>query len=128
MRPNPAAPLLSRGRATWTCSRCKNAKPTLFDSTSRTLSSRAARPVRILRPRKAVYWAAAGGSLGGSLLFFGDDIKHGWRAAERTGRVVTTLAVNINEYAKKDRLLRSHELTTVTLKLPRDIETGAGRS
>lgn len=100
MRINPSVPFLSRGqgRATWTCSRCKNAKPTFLDATSRTFSSRADRPVRIVRPTKGVYWAAAGGSLGGSLLFFGDDIKHGWRAAERTGRVVTTLAVNINEY------------------------------
>ena len=46
----------------------------------------------------AVYWAAAGGSLGGSIMFFGDDIRHGWLAAERTGRVVTTLALCINEY------------------------------
>lgn len=128
MRLNPGAPLLSRGRATWTCSRCKNTKPTLLDNPCRTFSARTARPVRILRPRKAVYWAAAGGSLGGSLLFFGDDIKHGWRAAERTGRVVTTLAVNINEYAEMESLLRNHELTTATLKLPRDLETGAGRS
>lgn len=45
-----------------------------------------------------MYWAAAGGSAGASLLFFGDDIRHGWLAAERTGRVVSTLAVCINEY------------------------------
>jgi hypothetical protein len=128
MRPNPWAPLLSRGRATWTCSRCKHAKPTLLDNPCRTFRSRAGRPVRILRPRKAVYWAAAGGSLGGSLLFFGDDIKHGWHAAERTGRVVSTLAVNINEYAETDLRLRKHELTTAILKLPRDVETGTGRS
>lgn len=99
MRPNARTPLLSRGRAAWTCSRCKTVKPPLLDSTPRayTSSPHAARSVRIIRPRKAVYWAAAGGSLGGSLLFFGDDLKHGWQAAERTGRVVSTLAVNINE-------------------------------
>lgn len=104
MRPSTGALLLSRGRATWTCSRCKNVKPTLLDDTYRsyTSTSRTARSVRIIRPRKAVYWAAAGGSLGGSLLFFGDDIKHGWRAAERTGRVVSTLAVNINEYVGQE--------------------------
>jgi hypothetical protein len=49
------------------------------------------------RPRKAVRLAAAGGTLGASLLFFTDEIKYGYDAAERTGRVLTTLAVCINE-------------------------------
>ena len=56
--------------------------------------------MRLVRPRRAVYWAAAGGSVGGTLLFFGDDIKHGWRAAERTGRVISALTVNIKEYVQ----------------------------
>ncbi|RVX70268.1 hypothetical protein B0A52_05601 [Exophiala mesophila] len=97
MRPNPGPASLFRGRATWTCSRCKLGRSTPFDPPRRPLSSHG-RPVRIVRPRKAVYWAAAGSGLGASVLFFGDDIKHGWRAAERTGRVVTALAVNINDY------------------------------
>jgi aarF domain-containing kinase len=48
--------------------------------------------------RKAVTYAAATtGTLAGSVLFFSDEVKHGYIAAERTGRVVTTLAVCINE-------------------------------
>ncbi|OAP60848.1 hypothetical protein AYL99_05850 [Fonsecaea erecta] len=85
-----------RGRATWTCPRCKNLQNP-FDKPRRGFTS-SRRPVRVVRPRQAVYWAAAGGSAGASLLLFGDDIKHGWLAAERTGRVVTTLAVCINDY------------------------------
>jgi aarF domain-containing kinase len=49
------------------------------------------------KPRKAVRLAAAGGTLGASLLFFTDEIKYGYDAAERTGRVMTTLAICINE-------------------------------
>lgn len=84
------------GRATWTCAQCKNSRTPA--SKIRRAYSSYGRPVKVVRPRQAVYWAAAGGALGGSLLFFTDDIKHGWHAAARTGRVVSTLAVNINEY------------------------------
>lgn len=46
-----------------------------------------------------VTYAAAGvGTVGAGALFFTDEIKHGYAAAERTGRVVSTLAVCINEY------------------------------
>jgi aarF domain-containing kinase len=58
------------------------------------------RPIRIAhkaKPTKAVRIAATSGTLAGSLLFFTDEIKYGYDAAERTGRVMTTLAVCINE-------------------------------
>jgi hypothetical protein len=41
--------------------------------------------------------AAVGGGLGVGLFAFGDDVAHAYRGAERTGRVVTALAVCINE-------------------------------
>ena len=41
---------------------------------------------------------AAGGSLAAGAAFLTDDVKHGYIAVERSGRVVGTLAVNINEY------------------------------
>jgi len=47
---------------------------------------------------KKVIWAAAGGTLGGGLLFFGDEIKHSYHAAERSARVLSTLAVCVNDY------------------------------
>src|SRR6266487_754834 len=49
------------------------------------------------RARRALQYATAGGTLGVAALAFSDDIKHGYIAAERTGRVMTTLAVCINE-------------------------------
>ncbi|EFE31476.1 uncharacterized protein ARB_01624 [Trichophyton benhamiae CBS 112371] len=45
------------------------------------------------RSRKGFLLAAATGTLGGTLLFFYDDVKHAYRAAERTGRVVAALLV-----------------------------------
>ncbi|KAK2764026.1 hypothetical protein FQN54_009645 [Arachnomyces sp. PD_36] len=51
------------------------------------------------RPQRAVKYAAAtAGTLGAGTLFFGDDIKHAYAAVERSGRVVSTLAVCINDY------------------------------
>lgn len=79
----------------WTCPQCTHASA--WKEVRRGFS-RNARPVRLVRPkRKTVYWAAAGGGIGSGLLFFGDDIKHGWQAAERSSRVLTTLAICINE-------------------------------
>jgi aarF domain-containing kinase len=42
-------------------------------------------------------YAATGGALGAAVFAFSDDIKHGYAAAERTGRVMTALAVCVNE-------------------------------
>jgi aarF domain-containing kinase len=50
------------------------------------------------RPQKAVkYAAAAVGTVGAGALVFSNDIKHAYAAVERSGRVVSTLAVCINE-------------------------------
>ncbi|KAL2430429.1 ABC1 family protein MCP2 [Exophiala dermatitidis] len=100
MRLDPSAFRRGGATTTWTCARCKNSQTQTYLHTSRRDFSSQRRPIKVVRPRprKAVIWAAAGGGLGASLLFFGDDIRHGWLAAERTGRVVTTLAVCINDY------------------------------
>ena len=44
--------------------------------------------------------AASGGAAaaGAGVLSIGDDAKHYYTAAERTGRVVTALIICINEY------------------------------
>lgn len=44
-----------------------------------------------------VLFAAAGGALGVTAVALTDDVRHAYGAAERTGRVVSTLAVCINE-------------------------------
>lgn len=57
------------------------------------------------RSRKGFILAAATGTLGGTLLFFYDDVKHAYQAAERTGRVVTGLLVCINELSSEPTVL-----------------------
>ncbi|ODH30178.1 Atypical/ABC1/ABC1-B protein kinase [Paracoccidioides brasiliensis] len=52
------------------------------------------------RPKRALKYAAAGGTVGATLFAFSDDVKHVYSAAERTGRVMTALAVCINDYRK----------------------------
>lgn len=45
-----------------------------------------------------LFAAAASGTLGaGTALVFTDDIKHAYYAAERSGRVLSTLMICINE-------------------------------
>ena len=46
---------------------------------------------------KRVMLAAATGALGVTAAAFTDDVKHSYDAVERTGRVVSALAVCINE-------------------------------
>ena len=58
------------------------------------------RAVRATRPKgKRILYASAGGTaaLGLGALAFTDDFRHGYEAVERTGRVVATLFVCINE-------------------------------
>ncbi|OJJ44761.1 hypothetical protein ASPZODRAFT_100909 [Penicilliopsis zonata CBS 506.65] len=57
-----------------------------------------ARPTR--SQRKLVKYAVAGSVASAGYLFYADEIKHLYRAAERSGRVVGTLAVCINDYRK----------------------------
>ena len=59
-----------------------------------------ARTVRLVKPkRRKVLWAATStGVVAGSGFFFADDIKHAWQATERSSRVASTLAININDY------------------------------
>jgi len=49
------------------------------------------------RKNGAVLLAATGGALSVSAIAFTDDVKHAYEAVERTGRVIGTLAVCINE-------------------------------
>lgn len=50
------------------------------------------------RGRKLLYTSAAVLGIAGTAVAFNDDAKHIAGGAKRTGRVVGTLVVNINEY------------------------------
>ena len=88
----------------WTCSTCRsqlvhskafqNVRAKGFASGR---NSRGANGRRT-GPNRAVLYASAGAAtVGASTLAFTDDIKSGYEAAERTGRVAVALAVCINE-------------------------------
>ena len=79
----------------WTCRRCEQQSqraPRPFHQ----YSSRYDRLPRPNKPRRVIL-AATTGTLGVAALAFSDDIKHSYKAVERTGRVVGTLFVCINE-------------------------------
>lgn len=86
------------GAVRWTCAHCTN--KTRSSAFKRAFNS--AREVKIThnrKPIKAAYLAAASvAGAGAGALAFSDNIKHGYEAAERSGRVVSCLAVNMNEY------------------------------
>ena len=95
MRVNARA--LFGGSIPWTCAQC--ATKTQPKTAKRAFNS--TRDIKIIRrrkPVKSIYLAAASTvGAGAGALAFSDHIKHGYEAAERSGRVLGCLAVNINE-------------------------------
>ena len=94
-------------KGAWTCRQClqqsrgsrigdqirgyaRNSKSKTYGSGSRSAKSTSKKGGRVL-------FAAAGGALGVTAVALTDDVRHAYGAAERTGRVVSTLAVCINE-------------------------------
>ncbi|EFQ98756.1 ABC1 family protein [Nannizzia gypsea CBS 118893] len=64
-----------------------------------------------IRSRKGFILAATTGTLGGTLLFFYDDVKHAYQAAERTGRVVAGLLICINELSSEPTVYAAYRVT-----------------
>ncbi|KAF4977863.1 hypothetical protein FZEAL_5707 [Fusarium zealandicum] len=89
----------------WTCSSCQSQlarpRPLRHVGTKGFASGRGSHggSGRKTGPSRAVLYASAGvATVGASTLPFTDDIKNGYEAAERTGRVAVALAVCINDY------------------------------
>lgn len=88
----------------WTCSTCRS--QLIRNTPFQNLGARGFALGRNSRaggqrsePKRALLFASAGAAaVGASTLAFTDNIKNGYEAAERTGRVAITLAVCINEY------------------------------
>ena len=79
----------------WTCRQCLRQS----QRTTRPLRQYSTRRDRVPAPKKTgrIILAATTGTLGITALAFSDDVKHSYKAVERTGRVVGTLFVCINE-------------------------------
>ena len=83
--------------APWTCMRCLRNMPRSTNSHV-TYATKAKKPFKRKNRNTGVVLTAASGTVGlGGLAFFADDLKHRYVAVERSGRVLTTLAVCINE-------------------------------
>jgi aarF domain-containing kinase len=98
MRGFDAISALGIGRVAtpWTCRRC--ALQARGGETLKQIKGYATRVKRPRPQRKArVLLAATGGAMGAGALAFTDDLKHAYKAAERSGRVASTLFVCINE-------------------------------
>ncbi|KAK4151462.1 ABC1 family-domain-containing protein [Chaetomidium leptoderma] len=91
----------------WTCARCRIQLPRpafprgpiarQYGSVPRP-SFTTPKPKPKPRRRAAVLLATAGGGAAAMLLSVGDDVKSGYEAMERTGRVASTLVLCINDY------------------------------
>ena len=99
MRPTGFAALRSQA-VSWTCRRClRHRRGASFEAAKNTV-----RPNRRRYGnngnnggRSAVLLTATGGAVGAGALAFTDDVKHGYTAVQRSGRVLSTLALCINE-------------------------------
>ncbi|KAI9798307.1 MAG: hypothetical protein M1833_004879 [Piccolia ochrophora] len=82
----------------WTCSQClRKQQRSIARPNASYVTVVRQPPAR--RPRGKIGWiAATAGTLGAGAYFLSDDVKHIYSAAERTGRVVETLFVCINDY------------------------------
>lgn len=87
-------------RTPWTCARCRSTQ--IRVEAQREYSRlRQAQPVRLVRDQRRVnkiFLAVATLGVGGGAYLLRDDIRHWYHAAARSGRVVSTLYVCIQEY------------------------------
>ena len=101
LKPTFSSLVPKRLGAGWTCARCRLSRPSFprappsrqYGSAGPSFTPPRPKP----RRRAAVLLATAGGGAAAMLLSVGDDVKHGYGAVERTGRVASTLVLCINE-------------------------------
>ena len=81
----------------WTCPTCLQRQAS-YDRAAKRFSTKARRLPPQTRKRIVLVTCATTGTLGaGTLVAVSDEVKHGYNAAERTGRVASTLVQCINE-------------------------------
>ncbi|MCJ1400784.1 hypothetical protein MMC11_003992 [Xylographa trunciseda] len=81
----------------WTCRACLH-KQKRNVAKQANYASQAGRFAGNAGRRKAATLVAASGTAGGAVAFFTDDVKYGYGAAERSGRVLTALGISVNDY------------------------------
>ena len=104
IKPTFSSLFAKRFGAGWTCARCRTQGPRpilprapLSRRYGTTGPSSSSQPRPKPRRRAAVLLATAGGGATAMLLSVGDDVKSSYEAIERSGRVVSTLVLCVNE-------------------------------
>ncbi|KAI9678080.1 MAG: hypothetical protein M1817_006024 [Caeruleum heppii] len=82
----------------WICRQCLHERPLRPRQQKAAYHTRSLPIPRARGRRRVLLSAAAGSTIGAGALAFSDDLKHGYAAAERSGRVLSTLARNVNDY------------------------------
>ena len=96
MRPWGFAALRSQA-APWTCRQClQHRRGASFEAAENTIRVNRRRYSHTGK-RSAILLAATGGAVGAGALAFTDDVRHRYVAVQRSGRVLSTLALCINE-------------------------------
>lgn len=90
-------PLLFRRTIPWTCRACLRRQTTPLQRPSFATKAGPKAHPQSKRGRR-ILLASTGGVVAASVVAFSDDAKHAVTAVQRTGRVVSTLAVCINDY------------------------------
>lgn len=81
----------------WTCCRCLHVSRSSIRRTAGYTAKIADTGFPHARKRTIIAAAIGGTVSAGVIVTLSDDLKHGYAAARRTGRVLATLAVCINE-------------------------------
>jgi len=107
LKPTFSSLLSKRLGAGWTCAQCRSLapKPSFLRTPPRQHQYRqygsagpsSTPPKGKPRRRTAMVLASAGGGAAAMLLAVGDDVKSGYEAMERSGRVASALILCINE-------------------------------
>jgi aarF domain-containing kinase len=93
------SPLLRRS-VPWTCRGCLQRQALPQQRTAfATKPPRPTNPTSKTKRKRGLIIASGGLVTAGTLVTVSDDAKHGVTAVKRSGRVVSTLFININEYA-----------------------------
>ncbi|KAL3424463.1 ABC1 family protein [Phlyctema vagabunda] len=85
---------LWRQSSPWTCRQCCSRQRATLRYSTKSQSA----PASPRTNRRVLLAATTGTAVGVGTFAFADDIKHSYKAAERSGRVASALAVCINDY------------------------------
>ncbi|KAF2742485.1 ABC1 kinase family protein [Sporormia fimetaria CBS 119925] len=92
------APLFRRPTA-WTCRACLHRQtPPSPQFATKATPPTPLKPAPKKKQRRRIVAAAAVGTLAGVAFVYSDEVKHAATAVQRSGRVVSTLFININDY------------------------------